>query len=105
MSLTQQKLIKDFKEEYQKNFVCLLSFVKCSNNCQYHFKSEREFRSKPEAKENAAKLAVMSLGMNTIQDIIVTGLLYVINFMFCVVLVVEDVVCCMPFMFCVVSIL
>ena len=62
LNLIQQSIIKDVIEDYQNNFVCVLKFTKCSNNCVYNFKSEKEFKSKTEAKENAAKIAVHSLG-------------------------------------------
>ena len=61
----QKKIIRNVEEHYEKSFVCVLTFVKCSNGHSYKFQSEQEFKSKQEAKESAAKCAVCFLGNRT----------------------------------------
>ena len=58
-------VVKDVAKCYEGNFVQKVTFVKCANGCEYTFRSEKEFSSKPEAEESAAKLAVLSLGIYT----------------------------------------
>ena len=59
----QRNIIKSVTEEYENNFICVLTFIKCSNGRRHQFRSEKEFQTKADAKESAAKLAVRSLGM------------------------------------------
>ena len=61
LHLQQKNIITDVTERYEKSFVCVLSFVKCSDRRRYEFRSE-EFSGKQEAKESAARRAVLSLG-------------------------------------------
>jgi hypothetical protein len=61
LHLQQKNIITDVTERYEKSFVCVLTFVKCSDRCRYQFRSE-EFSGKQEAKESAARHAVLSLG-------------------------------------------
>ena len=65
LHLQQTGVIKDVTKCYEGNFVQKVTFVKCANGCEYTFRSEKEFSSKPEAEESAAKLAVLSLGIYT----------------------------------------
>ena len=61
LHLQQKNIITDVTERYEKSFVCVLSFVKCSDRRRYEFRSE-EFSGKQEAKESAARRAVLFLG-------------------------------------------
>ncbi|CAI8037124.1 Caspase-2 [Geodia barretti] len=62
LHLQQKNIITDVTERYEKSFVCVLTFVKCSDRRRYEFRSE-EFSGKQEAKESAARRAVLSLDL------------------------------------------
>jgi hypothetical protein len=70
LKLDQRDIITGVAENYlnESGFVCVLKFVKCSNKRQYQFRSEKGFRTKQEAKESAAKLALLSLELETRGD-------------------------------------
>ena len=68
--LEQQNIISNVKEDYRDNFICVLTFVHVSTRRKLQFQSEKLVGTKAEAKESAAKIAVLSLGMILIVPVI-----------------------------------
>lgn len=63
LQFEQTKVITNLKEDYQGNYICILTFTHASTRRRLRFQSEKTFKSKAEAKESAARVAVLSLGM------------------------------------------
>jgi hypothetical protein len=61
LQLEQQGIISDVREEYKDNFICVLTFVHVSTRRKLPFQSEKVVGTKAEAKESAAKVAVLFL--------------------------------------------
>ena len=64
--MEQHGVIANTQEQYQHdgtNYICTLTFVSNTPRRQFKFQSERPLKSKQEAKESAAKKAVLSLGI------------------------------------------
>ena len=51
------------KEDYRGSYICILTFTHVTTRRSLRFQSEETFKSKAEAKESAAKVAVLSLGI------------------------------------------
>ena len=65
LKLEQTNIITNITEDYEQHgnrFVCVLTFDKCSNGQRCRFQSEQACNTKQEAKESAAKRAVLFLG-------------------------------------------
>ena len=66
LNMEQRGIIAFTREQYQHdgtNYICTLTFVSTTTMRQFKFQSERPLKSKAEAKESAAKKAVLSLGI------------------------------------------
>ena len=65
LTLEQNGVIANVKDSWRNEsggFICIITFIHAATRRQLQFQSERVTSSKGEAKESAAKIAVLSLG-------------------------------------------
>ena len=66
LNIEQRDIIANILYQDQPDgtgYICTLTFVHNATRRQFKFQSERPLKSKQEAKESAAKKAVLSLGI------------------------------------------